>query len=380
MNKFKKTMEKVRIDEGSKKRIYNSVLSKAEYAGRKTAKSRTGMRSVTAILLGAVLMVGSVVTVMAIGYNTGIFGRILGSEAEQYSQNINEVGKEALLGKDIVCLESTIFTDNEVFAILSVGNQAENFSADGSIKDSQGEEVYDLAGSLERIPSAEEDGDTVYYIYRAIIAPQGSETEVYVGDKETYENMRLAVGDSFQRMHTLRDLEKGTFELLLSREDESVKVSVSVENVSSDFIVLKPIPENSPYYNEGNDYYHTIEITPYYIRMNGVSKLSQEDIVANEKEEATVYYHPDLWYLPVTRIILHMRGAEEIEFISGQRYQMAIQGITELGIGASMGGDCSTGEFYADISFHLWELDVTDVTGVTVNGVFYPTQYNKLAE
>ena len=75
-----------------------------------------------------------------------------------------------------------------------------------------------------------------------------------------------------------------------------------------------------------------------------------------------------------------MRGAEEIEFISGQRYRMAIQGITELGIEASMGGDSSTGEFYADISFHLWELDVTDVTGVTVNGVFYPTQYNKLVE
>lgn len=120
-------MEKVRIDEGSKKRIYNSILSKAEYAGRKTAKSRTGMRLLTAILLRAVLMVGSVVTVMDIGYNTGIFGRILGSEAEQYSQNINEIGKEALLGKDIVCLESTIFTDNEVFAILSVGDQVKTF-------------------------------------------------------------------------------------------------------------------------------------------------------------------------------------------------------------------------------------------------------------
>ena len=85
------------------------------------------MRLLTAILLRAVLMVGSVVTVMDIGYNTGIFGRILGSEAEQYSQNINEIGKEALLGKDIVCLESTIFTDNEVFAILSVGDQVKTF-------------------------------------------------------------------------------------------------------------------------------------------------------------------------------------------------------------------------------------------------------------
>ena len=170
---------------------------------------------------------------------------------------------------------------------------------------------------------------------------------------------------------------------LLDFEGESLKLSVRigndegflaapVEKVSTQVAVFHP--DLSLY--EG-DFYDTVMLTPYELKMSGVSKRPREEL-----EEAAALcekdpYDPDwFWFEPDVTITFYL--CDGTQFTLGSSIDKTIAAAKaghgtglihdkDHNLGSGAGGDETTGEFSKSISFHGWQLDVSKVTAVEIN-------------
>ncbi len=329
------------------------------------ARPRRRLKIKTA-LIAATIVLGTTTTVLALGPDLGLFDRALGSIAGQYAENINTVdeGSASAVRPDYTLnIYSTIFTDNDVYAIIAVKGkpvEPEDISINGRIARAANDQtVFGLTGKLRTIRPENSDAGTQYFLFSSTIA----QTQIS-GNKE----LTIAAGGNFLKYNSLRDYDGDKLKLSVSINGTEDILVTKVSKVSSQALTFHPAPS----INKG-EHYSTVLLTPYGLKMTGRSDRSGEEL---KQAQELPWYDPDwYWFQPDVKITVTLTNGTEITMASSVSAQISGAG-SNIGllhdekhpIGGSSGGDPVTGEFYNNIDFHGWELDLTAISFITIDG------------
>lgn len=356
------------LDEAEKERILGKAMEKISNTARpKRLKGKFA-------LIAAAVALATVTTAFAAGMNLGLFERALGDGAEQYSENVNTVtgdGASVKLADAEISLKSTIFTDTDVYAILACDGEiltAGDLAVSGRIRYADADQTaYGLKGRLKAIDPEDGDEGVQYFLYSATIAP----TQIS-GNKE----LVMAAGDQFLKYSSLRDCEGEKLELTVAAGGEEGVLLSTVEKVSTEALSFHPDVSAMD-----GDFYDTVLITPYQVQLSGVSKKSAAEL--EKAGELPVYSRDYNWYTPDITLVVSLKDGSKITLVSKMTadeesvsdVRFVLFGDFPDGeyhyLGCSAGGDPETGEFYNNMDFRFWELDLAQIASVTINGEVY---------
>lgn len=273
----------------------------------------------------------------------GLFEQVLGDDKSEYADYINEAAGESTTistQEHTLTLNSTIFTDHNVYAILEVeGELTGEFDLSGRIAyPNVDQTAFGLNGEFKEI----EPGDGVrYFLYSASIAEPPA-------PKNANEQLILAAGDQFLKHNSLRDFEGTLLEITANLNGKEHFLTAPVENVSTKALIFHPDAANYE-----RDYFDTLVLTPYEVKLTGISN---QDHVSDA-----------LWEGPPIKLTIVLDDKTEINMSYDTRGTVSDEGYP---VGHSRGrGD--DGKIYHYWNFRMWELDLSQVTAFILDGVTY---------
>jgi hypothetical protein len=231
------------------------------------------------------------------------------------------------------------FNDHNVYAIIGLkGNVPEDFDISGRIVyPNIDQPVYGLAGDIKEI----EPGDGVrYFLYSATIAEIGT-------TPNSNEQLVMAAGNNFLKFNSLRDHEGTLLEITVSLTGSEHFLHTTVDNVSTKALIFHP---DAAQYD--GDYFETIILTPWELKMAG----STQNIYESAQE------------LPYIKAAIVLADSTKINMSYDTRGTIYDEGYP---LAMSRGQNDSTGEFYHYWNFRGWELDLSQVKALIVDGVTY---------
>ena len=349
-------------------RIIKGTLARAAH------KAHLPRKKGKVALVAAVAVLTATMTVTALALGTDIFERALGNDASKYQNNINVVGENSAFVEGegyTLGIHSTIFTDNDVYAVLAVKGtnlNAEELAVKGRIVFPEVDQtLFGLVGHVEALEPQEGDEDTLYFLYSATIAT----TSLGADNQELY--IAAGGGSHFLKYNSLKDYEGFKLELTVSLKDKDNILSSTVSRVSAEALSFHPDP--ALYKGE---YYETVMITPYVIKLRGQSTKTAEELEALSAlpwDDSRWY-----WFEPDISLTLLLEGGEEIRLeyntedrIAAQKAGTVIPLIKDerYPVGGSASGNPDDGRFSAEYNFRNWELDLAKVKGVVIDGVLF---------
>ncbi|NLO35881.1 MAG: M56 family metallopeptidase [Clostridiaceae bacterium] len=213
--------------------------------------------------------------------------------------------------------------------------------------------LYRLDGRLRELePDA---SGTCRFLYSATLARADR------ADPTSDEQARLilAAGDQWRWYTSLADLEGASLALTLDADGKRAELAAPVSDVQRQRITLKldALLHDAPFYD-------TAEISPFWIRLSGTAALSRQAM-----QDDFFWFEPDSeLYLELAdgQLIFAGRWGRD----KSQSHDRETSGY-RLG-GGSASGDETSGDFSLEQQFRFFELDVTAVTALIVNGIRYP--------
>lgn len=275
----------------------------------------------------------------------GMFAAALGNDAYKYAEHINKPSDEAarLVAEDYTLyIDSTIFTDHHVYAIIgAAGNLPENVSINGKIAYAgHVQDLYRLKGTIEEIGAR--DG-VRYFFYSADIDLQPEQGQA------VDPMLALATGDSYKRS-SLRDSEGENLELTLGLDNREHILKAAVANVSTNALIFYP---DGDLYK--GDYYSKVILTPWEVKFSGHSDKT--------------YASYEEWDKALNiRLTIVLSGGKKINISYGGNRERSDEAYPT---GMSRGANMDTGDFYHWWNFRNWELDLSDVRSVILDGKTY---------
>jgi beta-lactamase regulating signal transducer with metallopeptidase domain len=290
----------------------------------------------------------------------GLFRMALGDCVYEYADSINEIAEEsaAVVTEDCtIRLQSTIFTDHNVYAIMAVeGELPEDFSISGRIVDPEDTPriprwKYMLFGSMEEI--GYQDG-VRYFLCSATITDW-----LYIKPQDIDEEFIEAhtnPDSDYLKYESLKNCEGKTLELTLNLNGSKYILTTVVTNVFTKNIVFYPEPDLYDGYC-----IEEIMLTPFELKIRGCSRE------IGEHSKSTGEYGNE-WIEPHIRATIVLVDGQEINLDYDDRRLFFYQ---RHPISVIRNYDTSTGKFYRNWRFSRWELDLSQVAAITVNGITY---------
>jgi beta-lactamase regulating signal transducer with metallopeptidase domain len=251
-------------------------------------------------------------------------------------------------GEGNLSISSTLFTDHRAYAVIRLHEEtAEPLEIRGRITDtSSGWTYYPLVGEVREL--APGDGEDGYrqFLYAGTIAPQAPSAD-------TDPQLALAAGDR----HHLKDhslwweSEGKVLELTVALDGTEHVLTAPVTNVYTDWIVVHP---EARHY-DGADFYDTVALTPNRLLLTGASSRA----------------HEELWFGPYFDITLVMEDKTSVNIRYDTRGLISDEFYPTAG---SQGYDETTGAFYAYLDFRGWEVDLSQVAALIIDGTEYPVK------
>lgn len=277
----------------------------------------------------------------------GMFEKAIGNDAYKYAENVNKVSNETakiVTEEYTLYIDSTIFTDHNVYAIIGAeGNLPEDFSINGKIVFA--DHVQDLCGLKGVMKEIEPINGVRYFFYSAVIVDLATEQS-----KDTDPMLVLAAGDSYYKQSSLRDLEGENLELRVSLDNKEHILTTPVSDVSTNALIFYP---DSNLYK--GDYYSKVILTPWEVKFSG---HSDKTYASYEEWDRQLYI----------KLTVVLSGGKKINMSYDSRQSISDEGYP---LGMSRGADMDTGNFYHEWNFHGWELDLSDVRSIILDGRTY---------
>lgn len=302
------------------------------------------------LLIALVLVAGSTIVFATSAKeqkDLGMFEKAIGNDASKYADNINKISDaaaKATTEEYTIYIDRTIFTDHNVYAIIGAeGNLPESFGITGRIAyTGHDQELYGLKGEVKEI---EPVNGVRYFLYSAVIDQISAENE-----KAKDPMLVLAAGDSFLKRNSLRDCEGENLELRVNPANREYVLKTTIANVSSNALTFYP---DAQFY-EG-DYYSAVTLTPWEVKFSGHSDKTYDSYEEWDKQ----------LYIKLTLVL---SGEKKINMSYDSRGSISDEGYP---LGMSRGADMDTGEFYHWWNFNQWELDLSEVRAIILDGKTY---------
>lgn len=325
-------------------------FSKNALEERITAIMRIKKTTFISILLTLLLVTGitiSFATSAVEGKSMGMFEKAFADNAVKYVANINKPMENTsrVIAEDYtIFIDSTIFTDNNVYAIIGAkGNLHESFSINGRIVYAEHEQTaYSLKSDIKELEPVD---DVRYFFYSATI---GEVASTQAADPI----LVIAAGNNFLKYNSLRDNEGKILELRVNLNKKDYILKTTVTNVSTEALVFHP---TSDLYK--GDYYSTVILTPWELKMNGQSKKN--------------YSSYEEWDKLNINLTILLSGGKKINMNYDEKGTSVDEGYP---LGMSRGADIETGKFYHWWSFREWKLDLNEVRAIILDGKTYRLQ------
>jgi len=326
-------------------------------------KEATVFSRVLAFILVAVMMLTFAVSLVEAEVepkSLGLFRKAFGDDVYKYADSINEIAEEsaAVVTEDCtIRLQNIIFTDHNVYAIMAVeGELPEDFSISGRIVDPEDTPriprwKYMLFGSMEEI--GYQDG-VRYFLCSATITDW-----LYIKPQDIDEEFIKAhtnPDSDYLKYDSLKDCEGKILELTLNLNGSKYILTTVVTNVFTKNIVFYPEPDLYDGYC-----IEEIMLTPFELKIRGCSRE------IGEHSKSTGEYGNE-WIEPHIRATIVLVDGQEINLDYDDRRLFFYQ---RHPISVIRNYDTSTGKFYRNWRFSRWELDLSQVAAITVNGITY---------
>ncbi|MDW7656186.1 MAG: M56 family metallopeptidase [Bacillota bacterium] len=294
-----------------------------------------------------------------------VFRDALGETGTLYADHVNSPtgDKTAVtLSGSTWRIESTLYTDLDVYVLLVADNAGDSNKIpdiDGDIQaanptgEGQGKILYRLDGDLQELePDA---SGTRYFLYTATLAKANQLKPA----NEEQANLILAAGDQWRYYTSLTEHEGAILALTLRDADQQAELATEVTQVRS---LSTTILLDASLHEQ--HFYDTAVISPFLVRLSGTAKLSQEEMKAD--------FH---WFEPDSELYIELENGQLIFAGSWGREKRLESSLQTPGYrlgGGSAGGDETTGKFHLEQPFRFFELDMTEVTALIINGIRYP--------
>jgi len=294
----------------------------------------------------------------------GLFKKAFGQDVYRYAQNINEVkGEGAAVIADgcAVRLQSTLFTDHNVYAIVAVeGELPEDFSISGRIVDSMDARSiprwkYMLFGSMEEIDH--EDG-VLYFLCSATIT-----NWMHINPRDIDEEFTNAhTGFEYMKYASLKDCEGEILELTLNLDGNKYILTTVVTDVFTENLVFRPKPVLYDGYC-----LEEIVLTPFELKVKGFIREMDD-----HPESAGIGNNG--WTGPYVHAMIVLADGEKINLDYDDKGWFFCNGQP---VGVFRSYEADTAEFHYNWRFNGWKVDLSQVAAVTVNGVTYRVEGRK---
>ncbi|MBO9606523.1 MAG: M56 family metallopeptidase [Paenibacillaceae bacterium] len=306
--------------------------------------------TLSGLLLALVLVAGMTAAFAASAMDpkppAGLFERALGADASRYAGYLNEITDPAAIKKTdrySLALTGTLFTDRHVHALIAAtGTLPAEPTVTGRIVYADHEQtLFALAGESREVESGA-DG-TRYFLFTAEIAepaPPG----------QTNAMAALAAGDQFRKLSSLRDYAGERLELAVALPEAAATLATPIANVATHALVFYPEPAGG-----NGDYYDTVVLTPYEWKFSGHSGQTYDSYEAWNKQ---LYF----------KAAILLKDGSRIRMSYDSRGSISDEGYP---LGMSRGQSMENGSFYHWWNFREWELDLSRVAGIEINGVVY---------
>ena len=246
-------------------------------------------------------------------------------------------------------------TDLDVYLLLTAdGPLAEPPDVTGRILGTEPDSVlYRLAGQLRELEP--DTSGTRRFLYSATLARKGQDAPA----SEEQSRLVLAAGDQWRWYTSLADLEGASLSLTLATADQQAELAAPVTRVQRQRITLKldASLHEAPFYD-------TAEISPFWIRLSGTAARSRQAMQDDF-----------FWFEPDSELYLELADGQLVFAGRWGRDKSLTTGLETPGYrlgGGSASGDETSGDFSLEQQFRFFELDVTAVTALIVNGIRYP--------
>lgn len=260
---------------------------------------------------------------------------------DRYANHINEVSDDTakLATKGVkLSIRQTIFTDHHAYAIIGLeGSLQDDLNMTGRIVFGDvNQTIYGLEGEFREV----EQIDGIYYFfYTGKIAPVRNPLE----DKQVIGT----AGDRFLKLSSLRDFAGELFELTVDFDGNEHVFTTTVSNVFTKNLVFHP---DTNLYT--GDFYHTVILTPYELRLEGMS----ESLLSADEEK---------WEQPHFHVTIVRKDKPDLHMKYDTRGSISDEGFP---LGMSRGHASDTGKFSHYWNFRGWELDLKEVSALIIDG------------
>lgn len=288
-------------------------------------------------LLGAILVITLVlVTMFATSVDSAKDLRNLSlfehvdtiDDVSEYPSEINDVYSRTALattGNDNIYTLNTIFTDRDVYVLIGIeGNVLGDLDINGRIVTEDEQIVYELDGTFKEIGQEEE---LRYFFYTGNMPENISFT-----NKEFTKKALLEIGVNFN--------------------ETEYQFHMDIENISQDMLIFQPEADN-----DESDYYETIYLMSDGLSMFGSSEKSTEELVQ-----------------PGIEISIVLTNGTEISLISDTRGSISDEGFP---VHSTYGHNSDTGMFSNEWRFRGWELDMSEIAALIIDGIKYCSFHRK---
>jgi len=263
-------------------------------------------------------------------------------DTRPYEEHINVVATPSarVIQDDFTLyIDSTLYTDHQVYALIgATGSLPAELELDGRVLFSHtNQPIYGLSGStINEIKT--DDQQTRYFLYHASIA----EPPAPLADTKVV----LAAGDQFLKQSSLRDYEGNKLEITADLLGKKHVLEAPISKVYTQALRFHPA-------SIGDQSIDAVILTPYELKLSGRTDKDYPNYAEWDKQ-----FHFKI------EIVLHDGNTIAMSYdsrgtISDEYYPLAM----------SRGQDNDS--FYHYWNFREWELDVTLVDAIIMNGIVY---------
>lgn len=294
-----------------------------------------------------------------------VFRGALGEMGELYANHVNyPAGAQSAttLSGNTWRIESTLYTDLNVYVLLAAeGADTDELSViDGAIQTAvaadEGEPaktLFLLSGDLQELEP--DTAGTRYFLYTATLA----KADRIKSASAEQANLILAAGDQWRYYNSLTEYEGAVMRLTLRDAGQQAELTAPITQVRGLAVTLQL---DAALHEQ--HFYDTAVINPFLVRLSGTAKLSQEEIAAD-------FY----WFMPDAELYIELKNGQLIfagRWGSDKRPESELETPGYRLGGGSAGGDETTGRFHLEQPFRFFELDMTEVAALIINGIRYP--------
>lgn len=294
-----------------------------------------------------------------------VFRGALGEMGTLYADHVNfPTGAQATttLSGSTWRIESTLYTDLNIYVLLAAeGADTDELPViDGAIQTAvaadEGEPaktLFLLSGDLQELEP--DVSGTRYFLYAATLA----KADRIKPASEEQANLILAAGDQWRYYTSLTEYEGAVMRLTLRDTDQQAELTTPIAQVRGLAVTLQlDVALHEQHF------YDTAVINPFLVRLSGTAQLSAEEIAADF-----------FWFMPDSELYIELKNGQ---LIFAGRWGREKRPESELETpsyrlgGGSAGGDEMTGKFHLEQPFRFFELDMTEVAALIINGIRYP--------